>query len=196
MPKIEMVWVDLETTGLNAELEVPLEIGVVLTDRLGTVLNEESMLIYEADHLGFMRSVELAEGHPIVNPMHTASGLWEDLETKQAWGRVHVDNYITGWLKEQRIPAGTMALSGSSVGSLDRPFIQRHFPGLNIFLSYRNIDISSIKELVKMHKPEIYTKMEIKLGSKDDATHRALDDCKASIREYQFYMEEGFINVE
>jgi oligoribonuclease (3'-5' exoribonuclease) len=189
---IEMLWIDMETTGLYADMDVPLEIGIVLTDKFGNVFGKVSKLVWETGR-DFRAAVVHAEENEYVDNMHTQSGLWDDLLKNQSWDRRFIDDFMVGWLMSCGVQPHAMPMSGSSIGSLDRPFAQRHFPKLNEFLSYRNVDISSIKELCRLHRPELFETMEKELGTKADATHRVIGDCFASINEYLFYLKHFLV---
>jgi oligoribonuclease len=125
-----------------------------------------------------------------VRDMHRTSGLTDDLLREQLGAVRHMIDYKSiEFLDYCGIDAGTAPLCGNSIGSLDRPFVIQHFPKLNKFLHYRNIDMSSDKELLRMHRPDLYEELKPIIGTKENATHRALDDARASIAEYKVYLE-------
>jgi oligoribonuclease len=190
-----MIWVDLETTGLDANEHIPLEVGLAITDRFGNIEAENSWLIHEGT-FEWRRKLEEGASHPIVGPMHTSSGLWEELARHKAIipSRYGADRLMAEWLDENNFPEGTFPMCGSSVGSLDRPFITNHFPRLIKYFHYRSIDISSVKELCKLHAPETWEKYN-ELTKEDIGGHRVLSDIHYSIREYQFYLKY-FLKVE
>jgi oligoribonuclease len=189
--KVEMVWLDMETTGLDALQDVPLEVGIILTDRWGNIVKDGKVkyLVWE-DAPAFSEAVHRGRSTEVVNDMHVKSGLWDDLENETHMTRRTVDQMLISFLKNHGVEKGTMPMCGSSVGSLDRPFVIRHFPRLNKFLHYRNIDISTVKELCKLLNPEIYEQIKPFIGTKEDALHRVMDDCLASIHEYNVYQDE------
>lgn len=188
--KPEMFWIDLETTGLDSRTDVPLEIGIVLTDRYLEVVDYWQAVIMENDF-------DLDSMPDIVKIMHQRSGLLEDIAVKDfPLSRDRADKSIIQWLTERHgIEKSTLPMAGSSIGSLDRPFVQQHFPRLNEFLHYRNIDISSIKELARIWRPDLIEGWDQESGGKEAATHRVIDDCRNSIAEYKFYIQAGFINI-
>jgi len=191
----EMLWIDLETTGLEADKDVPLEVGMAITDRWGSVVDEAKCLVWESS-TDFQRGVIRGKDNSIVDEMHTKSGLWEDLQTFNTFDRTNAEDFFCGWLDRHNIKAGTLPMCGNSIGSLDRPFVQHHFPKLNRHFHYRNIDISSFKEVCKMVNPTLFKNLEPIIGTKADATHRVLDDVAASIKEYRAYLDNFLFVAE
>lgn len=192
---IKMCWFDMETTGLEARLDVPLELGMVLTDEWGESQEdtEWKTLVWEEDDKIFQEGVKRGHHNDFVRNMHQKSGLWKDLRTFEPLTRDRADTAAVSWLKSQGVKQGELAMSGNSIGSLDRPFALIHFPKLNAFLSYRNIDMSSIKELVRLTNPGLYENLKPIIGDKSMADHRVLGDCYAAIREYQAYLDNYLI---
>ena len=190
MTEWQYCWIDLETTGLDARTEVPLEIGLKLTDEWGEGGPSKSWLIHEQnDH--YKTRIVAAKKHDVVGPMHEKSGLWTDLTYMQSM-RETIDEFAYRWLVGEGVQPGTLPLCGNSVGSLDRPFLLVHFPVLNEFLHYRNIDISSFKEVCRRVNPELFSNLRDIADNKESATHRPLEDIDASITEYQAYVENFF----
>lgn len=193
--KVEMCWVDMETTGLDAYDCVPLELGFTLTDKMGNVVDTWESLIWDKTP-DFQRAVTAGMKDSFVGPLHEKSGLWKDLQDPDGPRRMtrsEAQRAVTNWLKTHGVGKDLMPLSGSSIGSLDRPFLQQHFMLLNDYLSYRNIDVSTIKELARLHRPALVTEAEKHKWQKGEASHRVLGDIEASIREYLFYVNEGFL---
>lgn len=189
-----MAWVDMETTGLEASKDVPLELGIILTDEWGNKINLASWLVWEENDISFQAGVKRGHENEFVEPMHTASGLWSDLENSpDVFSRDEVDDMVVDFLLDNHVELGTLPMCGNSIGSLDRPFTLVHFPRFNKALNYRNVDMSSLKEICKMVNPGLFENLKPIIGTKADATHRVLDDCDASIREYQTYLEEFLI---
>lgn len=197
-----LFWVDLETTGLDANADIPLECAIGLTDEWGNNLVSKTSLIYE---MNTKYGVRVAQGksHEFVGPMHEKSGLWADLDyyyghgvprlpTQSVMPRLAQDTLMVGWLRDNGVKEGTLPMCGNSIGSLDRPFFLQHFPLTNAFLSYRNIDVSSFKETCRRVNPELFDRLRPVAETKDAAAHRALDDLKASIAEYQAYLDNFF----
>lgn len=184
----EMLWIDLETTGLSAQNDIPLELGLMLTDKDGGNRYSAKWLIWEPGHLWAMQMGQGA-AHEVVGPMHQASGLWDDLveHRSKALTRTQVDQAACRWLEEHDVKPFTLPMAGSSIGSLDRPFVIKHFPDLHKMFHYRNIDISTVKELCKMHNPEVYSKLDAAISKQEN--HRVLDDIRDTIDEYRFYVD-------
>lgn len=193
MTEIKMAWFDMETTGLDAYEDVPLELGIILTDEWGNELHSWQALVWEENDKAFQKGVKRGKRNEFVNPTHEKSGLWSDLVTFDTMTREEADIEAVYFLEKLGVKQGELAMSGNSIGSLDRPFALIHFPKLNKFLSYRNIDMSSIKEICRMAHPELFKNLEPIIGIKADAKHRVLDDCRASIREYQAYLDNFLI---
>ena len=194
---ISLVWIDLETTGLSAQDDVPLEVGLKLTDKDGFIHAERKWLVNEFN-FQYHEAIERGKAHEFVGPMHEKSGLWDALDDNGyvlVQPRYEVDQQMCEFLDEHEVPFGSFGLTGSSIGSLDRPFCLVHFPKFNEQVGYRNIDISSVKELCKRHNPVLFENLQRVLGSKEDAVHRVLEDIDASILEYRAYVE-NFLIVE
>lgn len=193
----ERIWaavVDIETTGLSAQDCIPLELGIRLIDKEGFGIAEMDWLIWEPGHDW---SVKMMEGaaNKFVGPMHTASGLWDDLVTHRGDDTVtrqEIDAQLCEFLEANDVEFGKIPMMGNSTGSLDRPFTLVHFPHFNEALSYRNIDISTIKELCKVHNPILFENLKPIIGTKEQAQHRVMGDIDACITEYRAYIENFF----
>lgn len=190
--KPTMCWFDIETTGLDANKDVPLEMGIVLTDDWGGEIASAKCLIMETN---FVYEIGITRGkaNNYVRNMHEESGLWDDLACYPKLTRNETELKMIQFLKDWGVEAGTLAMCGNSIGSLDRPCTLVHFPNLNEFLHYRNIDMSTIKEICRRVNPGLFENIKPFVENKEAATHRVLDDCRASIREYQVYLEEFLI---
>lgn len=189
--------VDLETTGLSAQENIPLEFGIKLIDKEGFAFASASWLIWEANQDW---AIEMGKGaaNQFVGPMHQKSGLWDDLikqRGKTTRTRADLDNELCDWLTANDVRFGEVPMMGNSIGSLDRPFVLQHFPKFNSALSYRNIDISTLKEICKAVNPTLFENLRPIIGNKSMATHRVLDDINACIVEYRAYLE-NFLFVE
>lgn len=189
--------VDLETTGLDANLDVPLEIGVQLINREGEVQDAESWLVYENNDT-YSNGMIRGTGNQFVNEMHQKSGLWEDLRgnARVINPRSFVDEKLCDFLKQNDVEPRTLPMMGNSIGSLDRPFCIVHFPKFNAHLSHRNIDVSTIKEIMKAYNPELFEKLKATVGTKEDSKHRVMDDIEACIKEHLTYVSEFFITED
>ena len=176
-----IVWVDCEMTGLENGVDEICEIAVVVTDE---DLNEQ--------HTGLQLVVKpsrkaLKNMGEFVTNMHTDSGLIEEIPKgmKIAEAEKQVLEYIKQWVTEER----TAPLAGNSIGT-DRMFINRQMPTLDAFLHYRNIDVSSIKELTRRWYPRVYFQLPKKTGN-----HRALADIKESIKELRYYRKTVLVEA-
>lgn len=199
------VVLDTETTGLSAEEDVVMEVGVTVTDINLNELITNSWLVKSPDWENKLFRNEF------VQDMHTKNGLMADIrslpdsfttidfEGKQQqgnYGPAFVSLQIWQWLRDDLgLDAGVYPMCGSSIGSLDRPFWKSHLPVAHSFFTYRSIDVSSIKELCKRWNPALYAEM-LMLPEFSDANknHRVRDDIKFSIRELKFYMD-NFLKV-
>lgn len=187
---IKMCWIDLETTGLSAQNDVPLEVGLKLTDHEGYIFAEASWLVWEPNR---EYADAVASMIPFVVDMHTKSGLIDDMKGGNT--RFGVEKRMIEFLEENDALDLALPLAGSSIGSLDRPFLLQHFPTFNTAISYRNIDISTLKELCKMNNPTLYERIVPIIGGKEDSAHRVLSDIDASILEYRTY-RDNFLFLE
>lgn len=195
-PTPELLWIDMETTGLDAEEDAPIELGFMLTDTAGHRIDSWRSLVWESNYY-YQRAITQGQRNEFVGPMHEKSGLWMALMSLQRkLTRVQAEVEVVDWLKSHGIEAGTMPIIGNSIGSLDRPFLQHHFPNLNEFLHYRNIDISSLKELCRRWNAPLFAQYKKEFDSKGDATHRVMDDIEASILEYELYVKHFLVTDE
>lgn len=186
------VWVDFETTGLNLlgpRPDVPLELGIVITDMEGRIEAENSWLIWEDAHSDWHAAWDRAKEHEYVNAMHTKSGLWAahtDPSIKK-WRPEVVANTALAWLRRNGIEPNSSAMHGSSI-HFDRLVMQIYMPKLEKHFHYRNMDVSTLKTLCSQFNPELFAKLNW-----DDANpekqHRAVADCMDSIHEFLFYVD-------
>lgn len=168
-----IVWVDCEMTGLDISVDEICEIAVVVTD-------EELVPVHEGLQLVIKPSeAAMANMGDFVTNMHTESGLIKEIPaglTMQE-AEAQVLDYVKRWITEPR----TAPLAGNSIGT-DRMFLNRQMPNFDSFLHYRNIDVSSIKELTRRWYPRVYFQLPKKTGN-----HRALADIRESIKELRYY---------
>ncbi len=171
-----IVWIDLETTGLDPEASFILEVAVVITDMHLNPLAQTSIVVHHPDEA----LVGLDEW---VQKQHQGSGLLEEVRRSTvslADAEAAALELVAQWCPPRACP-----LAGSSV-CFDRRFLARHMPRLNAHLHYRQIDVSSIKELVKRWYPEKA------LANGASAKHRALPDVLESIEELRYYRTTVF----
>ena len=172
-----LVWIDMEMTGLDPEENVVLEIATIVTDKDLNVLAEGPVIaIHQSDE-------ELAKMDEWNVNTHTKSGLVARVKASQhdeAKAVAETLEFIRQWVPERTSP-----LCGNSIGQ-DRRFMVKHMSDLEAFFHYRNVDVSTIKELVRRWQPELLDQF------KKSGTHQALDDIRESIAELQFYRSHVF----
>jgi oligoribonuclease len=169
-----LVWVDLEMTGLDVETDVIVEIACIVTDASLVALDDGVQIVVHADPgtLGRMSD--------FVREMHTKSGLLPEIERSTV--DVAAAEQSTLEYVKRHVPAASSApLCGNSIGT-DRRFLAKYMTGLDEYLHYRSIDVSSLKELCRRWYPAVYRKRPGKAEH-----HRALDDIRESIEELRFY---------
>lgn len=183
-PIPEMVWIDMETTGTDEVIDVPLELGLMVTNRFGREIDHISWLVVDE---AWKDRVEDAKQDELVGPMHRINGLWFDWDQALTLGQNtprYVQDKAMDWLDKKEVPYGQMPLCGSSL-RMDRAFCKKYLPDIEYFFSYRIIDISSDKEQCKLLNPKVYEKMIWP----DAKAHRVIMDIRDSIREYQYYLD-------
>jgi oligoribonuclease len=174
-----LVWIDCEMTGLNPDTECLVEIAAVVTDFDLNVLDEGIDLVIKPRP----GTVEAMGDH--VRKMHTDSGLIREFASgiELADAEAQVLEYIKKYIPT----AKTSPLAGNTIGT-DRMFIAKYMPALDAHLHYRNIDVSTIKELSKRWYPRSYFQ-----APKKDGGHRALADILESIEELKYYRQTVFV---
>jgi oligoribonuclease len=174
-----LVWIDCEMTGLDLDRDELVEIAVVITDYDLTVLDPGLDIIIKPNDSA------LANMGDFVRTMHTSSGLIDEIPNgvSAAEAEFQVLEYVLKFIPaEQKAP-----LAGNSIGT-DRAFLTRYMPRLDNQLHYRNVDVSSIKELARRWYPRVYFNAPAK-----DGGHRALADILESIRELAYYRQTVFV---
>lgn len=179
MPMENLVWIDCEMTGLNLKEDALIEVAVLITDSDLNQLGDGVDVIIKPPPAAMKQMSDF------VAQMHRTSGLIEALSTGLTLAEAeeqilqYVRTYISG--------ADRAPLAGNSVG-MDRAFLARDMPTLEGHLHYRNIDVSSIKELVRRWFPRAFFSAPEKNGH-----HRALGDIQDSINELRYYRETVFV---
>jgi oligoribonuclease len=175
----QLVWLDLEMTGLEVERDTIVEIACIVTDSQLNPVDDGIDIVVHQD------ADALARMDDFVRRMHTKSGLLpligaSDVSVAEAEQRTL--EYVRKHVSTPR----TAPLCGNSIGT-DRRFLDRYMNELENFLHYRSIDVSSLKELCRRWYPDVYAKRPGKAEQ-----HRALDDIRESMEELRFYRDELF----
>jgi oligoribonuclease len=174
-----LVWIDCEMTGHDLEVDELVEIAVVITDYDLNPVDSGLSIVIKPD------ASALESMGEFVRAMHTESGLIEEIPNgvSVAEAEYEVLEYVLKHVpEEQRAP-----LAGNTIGT-DRAFLSKYMPRLDAHLHYRNVDVSSIKELAKRWYPRAYFNSPAKNGG-----HRALADILESIRELRYYRRAIFV---
>jgi len=172
-----LIWIDLEMTGLDPDQDLIIEIATIITDKNLNILAEGPVIaVHQSDAV-------LAAMDDWNQKHHGESGLIQrvkdsNIDAEQA-------QTLTLAFLEQWLPAGKSPMCGNSICQ-DRRFLYRHMPRLEAFFHYRNLDVSTVKELAGRWAPQIRD------GFVKKATHRALDDIIESIGELQHYRTHFF----
>lgn len=191
----KMVWVDIETTGLSAQEDRILELGLTITDKWGEILDFDSWLVGVDDNF-YQQALNDAARDPVVGPMHVQNGLFHEwnLAMHKEPVIMHPDQVTSdalALLDYNEIRFGEYPMCGASV-QLDREFIREQMPKLFQHFSYRNIDISTVRALADMLNPGIGRAQKETFDSEGFIPHRVLSDLRWSIHEYKHYVENFF----
>lgn len=172
-----LIWVDLEMTGLEPDTDTVIEIATIVTDAQLNILAEGPVRAIQCEQ-------HLLDGMDEWNQTHHgASGLLKRVQESQCSmmdAQADTIEFLKDW-----ISAGKSPMCGNSICQ-DRRFMVRTMPELETYFHYRNIDVSTIKELVRRWQPDIANSFRKK------NTHLALDDIRESIAELQVYREKVF----
>lgn len=172
-----LIWIDLEMTGLDTQNDLIIEIATIVTDsELNTLAEGPILAIHQSD--------EIMAGMDEWNTnQHGKSGLTERVKNSTILVTDAEERTLT--FLRQYVPKGASPMCGNSICQ-DRRFMARLMPELEDFFHYRNLDVSTLKELAKRWAPEV-SKGVTKQGS-----HLAMDDIRDSINELRYYREHLF----
>ncbi|WP_339486894.1 oligoribonuclease [Pseudomonas sp. EL_65y_Pfl2_R95] len=169
-----LIWIDLEMTGLDPERDVIIEMATIVTDTELNVLAEGPVIaVHQTDEA-------LAGMDEWNTRTHGESGLTQrvrDSKVSQAEAEAQTIAFLEQW-----VPKGKSPICGNSIGQ-DRRFLYRYMPTLEEYFHYRYLDVSTLKILADRWAPQI------KEGFVKKGTHQALDDIRESIAELQYYRE-------
>lgn len=172
-----LIWIDLEMTGLVPETDVIIEIATLVTDAQLNVLAEGPVIaVHQSDTI-------LSGMDDWNTRQHGKSGLTQRVRESHI-SSAQAEQQTISFL-EKYVPKGKSPICGNSICQ-DRRFLARHMPKLESYFHYRNLDVSTIKELTRRWAPEV-----MKLYTKE-SKHLAMDDIKDSIEELKFYRKNVF----
>ncbi|SPP32031.1 Oligoribonuclease [Arsenophonus endosymbiont of Aleurodicus floccissimus] len=174
-----LIWIDLEMTGLDPEQNRIIEIATIVTDSNLTILSEGPVIAIHQPE----QQLSLMDEWNV--KIHTESGLIDRVKSSQ-YDEKKAELATIAFL-EKWLPTGVSPICGNSVAQ-DRRFLFKYMPELEKYFHYRYLDVSSLKELVRRWKPDILA------GFTKKNTHQALEDIRESIAELAYYRQH-FINL-
>ncbi len=172
--KNNLIWIDMEMTGLNPDKDCIIEVALVVTDsQLNTIAEAPVLVVSQPDAI-------LDAMDDWNKSTHVKSGLVSKVKASNLT-EMDVEVQMLTFL-QQFVPPGASPMCGNSICQ-DRRFLARAMPQLEAYFHYRNLDVSTFKELVNRWKPEI------KAGLTKQGKHEALADVYDSINELKYYRE-------
>jgi oligoribonuclease len=174
-----LVWIDLEMTGLDTQADHIIEIATIVTDPLLNVIAEGPVLAVHQD------AATLAALDEWNRTTHGESGLLQRVRDSRLTAR-HAEVQTLAFLGQFAEP-GASPMCGNSICQ-DRRFLAREMPALEKFFHYRNLDVSTVKELARRWAPQVFA------GVQKSSAHQALDDIRDSIRELDHY-RRNFLRI-
>jgi oligoribonuclease len=171
-PSDNLIWLDLEMTGLDPERDTIIEIATLVTDKALEILAEGPVF---AIHHSPARLLAMDDWN---RNQHQRSGLWQRVVESDA-DMQHAERATLDFLRQWTQP-GKSPLCGNTIGH-DRRFLARHMPSLERWLHYRNLDVSTIKELARRWAPDVAD------AARKDSAHTALSDIRDSVSELRHY---------
>ena len=177
--KQHLIWIDLEMTGLLPDTDRIIEIATIVT-------NTDLQVIAEGPVLAVHQPKSIMEAMDDWNRKHHGqNGLIERVRLSP-YGESAAEQIVVNFL-QQYCERGHSPMCGNTVHQ-DRRFMARHLPALEVFFHYRNLDVSTLKELARRGRPDLMD------GLKKEGSHKAIEDIRDSIKELQYYREH-FINT-
>ena len=175
-------WIDLETTGLDPRVDHILEVGVIITNDKLEYIDALELLVRAPEGCRGLAS-------EYVQKLHDKTGLWDACASSSAMSVMDAEERIGKFMATYfEDPANKPPLGGSSV-HFDRSFLAYWMPSVHNEFHYRNIDVSTIKELVKHIAPD----KAYDTGNPEDKPHRAIQDLHNTLSELRYYVDTFFI---
>jgi oligoribonuclease len=172
-----LIWIDLEMTGLDTQTDRIIELATIVTDARLTLLGEGPVIaVHQPDEV-------LAAMDEWNTSQHAGSGLIQRVRESRV-DEAQAERLTLDFLSAY-VPPNASPMCGNSICQ-DRRFLARCMPELERYFHYRNLDVSTLKELAQRWAPEVAR------GFMKQSTHLALDDVRDSIRELQYYREHLF----
>jgi oligoribonuclease len=177
LDETRLVWIDMEMTGLRPEVDRIIEVAVVITDsQLSILAQSEAFAIHQP--AAVMQTMDEWN-----RSTHGRSGLTARVQHSQ-WTEAQVEEQLLAFIGTW-LPTGKSPMCGNSIGQ-DRRFMVRYMPRLESFFHYRNLDVSTVKELCKRWRPDLLK------GFVKRSAHTALADIIESIDELAYYRQHFF----